>query len=270
MKTVQSNVSDDALVTAIRLNICEFLRHTSRSNPAGHFENEHFTRWHTPFPHPWLNGVLSSSPPAYGTRSFIRDSIHYFHDKGVDTFTWWIEPHLQRSAWAPILAEHNFGFSNTTPGMAIDLHAMNDSMQYADGLEIRAVEDEESMWTWAHVFRKGYRQPLLTEAVTFDIWRRLGLHFPVRNYLGYWHGEPVSTSSLFLGGGVAGIYCVSTVRHARARGFGTALVVKPLVDAREMGYRIGVLQSSGMAPNMYKKLGGRHLCQIENFYLRVL
>jgi hypothetical protein len=40
-----------------------------------------------------------------------------------------------------------------------------------------------------------------------------------------------------------------------------------LLDAREKGYRVGVLQSSDMGFNVYKKLGFRHLCQIENFYL---
>jgi hypothetical protein len=33
-----------------------------------------------------------------------------------------------------------------------------------------------------------------------------------------------------------------------------------------MGYRIGVLQSSEMGYGVYKKLGFRHLCQIEYFY----
>ena len=51
------------------------------------------------------------------------------------------------------------------------------------------------------------------------------------------------------------------------KGFGAAMTFNPLHQAREMGYRIGVLQSSEMGFNVYKRLGFRHLCQIENFYL---
>ena len=95
---------------------------------------------------------------------------------------------------------------------------------------------------------------------------QLGLDLPVRNYLGYLNGKPVSTCTIFYGG-AAGIYCVSTLPEARGKGIGGAITLKPLQEAREMGYRVGVLQSSEMGFNVYKKLGFRHLCQIENFYL---
>jgi len=54
---------------------------------------------------------------------------------------------------------------------------------------------------------------------------------------------------------------------AASKGIGAAITLKPLQEAREMGYRVGVLQSSEMGFNIYKNLGFRHLCQIENFYL---
>jgi ribosomal protein S18 acetylase RimI-like enzyme len=89
----------------------------------------------------------------------------------------------------------------------------------------------------------------------------------MQNYLGTLNSEPVATSCIFLGGGVAGVYSVSTLPVARGRGFGAAMTLQPLLQAREMGYRIGVLQSSEMGFNVYQRLGFRHLCQIENFYL---
>jgi predicted GNAT family acetyltransferase len=59
---------------------------------------------------------------------------------------------------------------------------------------------------------------------------------------------------------------VATLPEARGKGIGAALTVNPLQEAREMGHRIGVLQSSEMGFNVYKMLGFRHLCQIEYFY----
>jgi predicted GNAT family acetyltransferase len=269
MQDIQTDVSEEALVTAIRANMCDFFRHLSRSNPNEHFENQQFSRWYTPLPHPWFNGVLCSNPYNDANESFINETVEYFRAQGVQTFTWWLEPQLKPSDWRSALSRHGFGFSNDTPGMAIDLHEMNESMQKVDGLEIRFAGEAESIRTWTGMFIKGYGLPPAWESITFDLWMQLGLDLPIRNYLGYLNGKPVATCTIFYGAGAAGIYCVSTVPEARGRGVGAAITLKPLLEAREMGYRVGVLQSSEMGFNVYKKLGFRHLCQIENFYLQL-
>jgi ribosomal protein S18 acetylase RimI-like enzyme len=267
MDIIQTDVSDEALVTTIRANMCNLFRHFGRSNPAEHFEDSQFTRWYTPLPHPWFNGVLSSNLPKDDDGSFIAETISYFRNKGVNTFTWWLEPHVKPSNWESVLSNYGFGFSNATPGMAVDLHELSEPIPILAGFEIREVKDEESLRTWANVFVNGYGLPPDWASITFNLWMQLGLDYPLRNYLGYLHGEPVSTSSIFYGGGAAGIYCVATLPEARGKGIGAAITLHPLQAARERGYRVGVLQSSEMGFNVYKKLGFRHLCQIENFYL---
>lgn len=139
--------------------------------------------------------------------------------------------------------------------MAVDLHELRNGTQPADGFEIRSVDDEESLHAWAKVFVNGYGLPSTWEFIVFDIWMQLGLDLPIRNYLGYLKGEPVSTSTVFYGGGAAGIYGVATLPEARGQGIGAAITLKPLLGAREKGYRIRVLQSSDMGFNVYKNLG---------------
>jgi len=266
MNNTQTDLSDQALVTAIRANLCDFYRHLSRSVPEEHFEEEKFTRWCSSLGHPWFNGVLSSRPPEGSDEAFIEETLRYFRSKNVGVFTWWMEPQVRASDWESLLSKHGFGFSDDTPGMAADLQALNESMQTAEGLEVRAVRAEESLQMWARVFVSGYDLPPDWETSVYDLERKLGLGFPMQNYLGLLNGEPVATSCLFLGGGAAGIYSVATLPAARGKGIGAALTLKPLQDARDMGYRIGVLQSSEMGYGVYKRLGFRHLCQIENFY----
>ena len=267
MEPIQTDVSDEALVLAIRANLCDFFRLLSSSNPTEHFENGQFTRWYVPVPHPWFNGVLSTHLPSASDEAFITDTIKYFRDKGTPAFTWWMEPPLKSSDWEPALSKYGFGFSDDTPGMAVDLQTLNESLQPMAGLEIRAVTDKETLRTWVNTFIPGYGLPLDWASITYDLWLKFGFDFPIRNYLGYLHGKPVSTSMLFYGGGAAGIYNVATLPEARGKGLGAALTLQPLLDAREMGYRIGTLQASEMGFNIYKKLGFKHLCQIENFYL---
>jgi len=270
MKPIQTDGSDEALVTAIRANLCDFFRLLSRSNATEHFENDRFTRWYAPISYPWFNGVLCSDPPDERDTDFIAETIQYFRAKKVGTFTWWMEPQLTASDWQPALARLSMGFSDDTPGMAIELDKLQNAQSAVNGFEIRVVDDEESLQTWAKTFVKGYGLPSDWESPAFDLWRQLGLDLPIRNYLGYLNGTPVSTSSIFLGGGVAGIYCVSTLPEARGQGLGAALTLQPLLEACEWGYRIGVLQSSKMGFDLYKRLGFRQLCQIEYFYLSLL
>lgn len=94
MDKIQTDASDQALVTAIRANICEFFHHLGVSFPEGHFEDGKFTRWRVPIPHPWFNGVLSSQPPEEQDEAYIEETIRYFRAQQVNVFTWWMEPHL--------------------------------------------------------------------------------------------------------------------------------------------------------------------------------
>jgi predicted GNAT family acetyltransferase len=267
MDMIQTDVSDHALITAIRANMCAFFRYLGGSFPEDYFEDEKFARWHLPVAHPWFNGVLCSQLPENSDTAFIEDSIQYFRAQNVSSFTWWMEPHLKCADWEPILSPYGFGLSKDTPGMAVDIQPMDEPAQVLNGLEIREVVDAASLRIWAHIFTAGYGLPAKWESSVHGLEQRLGLDLPIRNFLAYWNGEPAATSTLFLGAGVAGIYNVATMPGARGQGIGGAMTLRPLQEAREMGYRIGILQSSDMGFNVYQKLGFRHLCQIEYFHL---
>jgi ribosomal protein S18 acetylase RimI-like enzyme len=267
MSDILTDLSEQAQSTAISANLCEFFRHLARSQAVErHSENEKFTRWHTPLPHPWFNGVLCSGPFEETDIGFVADTIAYFQGKGVSTFTWWLEPPFRASDWKSALSQQGFALSNETPGLAVVLQELDEASQAVDGLEIRLVEDETSLRTWADIFTRGYGLPLDWEPLVFELGVCLGLDFPVKNYVGLLHGKAVATSSLFYGAGVVGIYSVSTLPEARGQGIGAAMTLRPLLEARERGYRIGILQSSKMGFNVYRRLGFKHLGQIENFY----
>jgi ribosomal protein S18 acetylase RimI-like enzyme len=269
MPDIQTDVSDNALVTAVRANLCDFFRYLGRNNPAGYFENETFSRWQSSVPHPWFNGVLASKFPTPKDDAFIKETIQYFLQRKTSVFTWWLAPHLDSADWEDMLIKHGFGFSDDTPGMAVDLQTLNESIQKVDGFEIRVVQDDASLRTWAQVFTSGYGLPKDWESIVVESWGKMGFDLPIRNYIGYLNNQPVATSCLFLGGGAAGIYSVSTLPDVRGKGIGAAITLLPLQEAREMGYRIGVLQSSDMGINVYKRLGFKHVCQLEHFYLSI-
>jgi predicted acetyltransferase len=88
---------------------------------------------------------------------------------------------------------------------------------------------------------------------------------PLKLYLGLLDGKPVATSLYYLGEGIAGIYFVATLSEARNQGIGYAITQKSLLDARELGYRVGILQASSMGKPVYLKLGFKEYSRIGSY-----
>lgn len=262
---ILTDLSTPALAHAAETNLHEFLRYLGRVTHTPPLADPGLTRWHTQVPYSWFNGVLAERPAATGDEQVVAEAIAWFTAQGVAHFTWWLAPTLPHAGWAPLLQAQGFRGPFGPPGMALDLHTLDSQQATLPGLEIVPVTDSATLRTWAHTFIAGYELPLEWEAPLLQMMVDLGLHFPIRNYLGYLDGEPVATSNLFLGAGVAGIQCVATLPRARGRGLGGALTLAPLFEARQMGYRAGVLQSSEMGFSVYRRLGFEQVCQVEAY-----
>jgi predicted GNAT family acetyltransferase len=119
------------------------------------------------------------------------------------------------------------------------------------------VSNAEVLREFVEVMRVGFEMPPFTVERLFEILSALGLteESPWRNYVGRLDGKVVTTASVALVAGVAGIYNVATLPKMRRRGFGTAMTLAPSRQARELGYRIGILHSSAVGLSVYRRLG---------------
>ncbi len=266
MDDVLTDLSAPALIRAIKSNLLEFFCYLHRSAQTDSYADRLLIRWRTRLYHPWFNGVLALQLPSDEYRQHIEHAITYFKSHGVSTFTWWLDPDLPIADWQRYLLPYGFRYDHNTPGMAVDLQMLREDTGAPSTLKIVPVENQADLKTWAHVFINGYELPAAWEEAFLDLMTGIGLDQPVRNYLGYLDGEPVATSNLFLAAGVAGIQCVATLPKARGRGIGAALTLAPLLEARVMGYRAGILQSSDMGFKVYQRLGFQKLCDVDNFY----
>jgi GNAT superfamily N-acetyltransferase len=264
MTDILADLSPSSLAHAIKANLYAFFQSFRSSSNAEVEDGAQSFRWHTSVAHPWFNGVLSMVPPGQDVDDLVRATQAYFRSRGVADFTWWLAPALDTSAWAQHLLAHGFQYDDHTPGMALDLAALPAPVE--SPLAIRPVEDSATLGEWARTFLQGYELPEAVAPNFLALTESLGIELPIRHYLGVLGGRPVAASTLFLGAGVAGIYNVATLPEARGQGIGSAMTLAPLYQARDLGYRAGILQSSDIGYRVYQRLGFQKLCQIEHFY----
>ncbi|HLF87344.1 MAG TPA: GNAT family N-acetyltransferase [Anaerolineales bacterium] len=266
MNDILTDLSPTHLTTAIKANLYTFFRAFKQSPHADFFESDTQIRWQTSIPHPWFSAALSTQPPAEDVEEHINDTLAWFNTRGVRAFTWWPDTGTNHLEWEGALIPRGFTLDQNTPGMAVDFADLPASVPHPTNFTICPVEDEVALHTWTRIFMHGYGLPEAWTGDFFDLLNSLGMTLPFHHYLGYLDGNPVATSTRYLGAGVAGIYNVATLPEARGKGIGAAITLQPLLEGREMGYRAGILQSSDMGFRVYQRLGFKHLCQMEHFY----
>ena len=109
---------------------------------------------------------------------------------------------------------------------------------------------------WTRQFANGYELPLAV-AQCFAPSGSAEEELPVKFFAVRKNGVIVGTSVCCLKDGVAGIYCVSTIASERGKGLGAHATAEPLRLAAQLGYGVGVLQSSEAGYPVYKQLGFR-------------
>jgi GNAT superfamily N-acetyltransferase len=257
------DLSGPALVRDIEENAEEFLLALGRAAGAEE-RNDGKVRWvigHIPID--YHNCVVRADLSPAEADGVILESLERFRAH-VAPGSWHVGPSTCPEDLSERLLKHGFSYGGTDIGMAADLSALPERATPLENFTIERVSDEEQLAAWRGTLARGFGEgPVEAEWVS-EMYRRLGLgdDGPWRHYLGRLGGEPVATSTLFLGAGVAGVYFVFTAGGARRRGIGAAMTLAPLLEAREIGYRVGVLGSSEMGYPVYRRLGFREYCKI--------
>jgi GNAT superfamily N-acetyltransferase len=223
-------------------------------------------RWLTGIPVAWFNGLLAERPAREGDQSIIKQNIAYFQSQNKTEMSWWFSPYIPSGGWERLLSAQGFTYRDEDPGMRIDLAKLPD-LRLPTGLRLARVTSESENRIWVEQNFRGFGNPRNLVDEFYNLMVGMGLDWPLRNYLAYIGEQPVASSTLFLGAGTAGVYYVSTQDEYRGRGIGTALTIAPLMEARDMGYRVGVLQASKMGYPVYKKIGFEATCNNGYYFL---
>ena len=160
------------------------------------------------------------------------------------------------------LTAHGFEYGGDDIGMAVDLLELPEQVPVPADFVVERVRDEAGLAAWVEALGSGFGAGPVEAEWIGEMYRRSGFEGPWRHYVGLLAGDPVATSTSFFGAGVAGIYFVCTVERARRRGIGAGITLAALRDARDLGYKVGVLGSSEMGYPIYRRLGFEEYCRI--------
>ncbi len=265
MINVLKDLSTPALVKAIKGNRFEWYGYLGHSPNAELHDSSNLTWLLTGVPFPGMNAVIRTQLTRDNVDDIIEETVVHFKSKNVTSFTWWVEPGTQPTDLGDRLLAHGFIYDEGPPGMAVDLLALNEDITGPSDLRIKHVRDAGTLKQWVSTLTSGFELPDGSEGGFFDLFIGLGFNLPLRHYVGFLNEEPIATAELFLGAGVAGIYGVVTVPKARRQGIGAALTLAPLREARAMGYRIGILDSSEMGLGVYRRLGFQEYCKMSRY-----
>jgi len=186
--------------------------------------------------------------------------------KGVPLL-WWVLPDDRPVDLGARLTAAGFRHVDTSPCMSLDLASASLDASVGGDFSVATISSESDARVWSDVLGTGSGLPpefsdaFLPFAVAFA----KNPTGPLRNY-GLWlAGELVATSSLAFNDGVAGVYNVATLPHARRRGFGTLLTAHAAREGRDLGASVAILQSSKAGFGVYRNLGFEQVGELNQY-----
>ena len=210
----------------------------------------------TGLPHWDFNGIFRARFRPDTVDSDIKGTFDLFASRGVP-ISWRTGPATTPTNLGEHLQSHGLQYVGDARGMAMELSLLRQNMIMPPGLSVECATSASARQDFMRVYAAGSDDSegyVGTFGKVFKILRS-GERPGWRHYVGYMNGSPVACSCVYLGSQLAGIFRVAVIPEVRGEGIGSAISMAPLLTARELGYRVAVLNPSDMSYGMYKRLG---------------
>jgi hypothetical protein len=251
------NPTNIEITTAIHENLYALFRSMQVIPNCELAETDYLGLHYVPLSNPMFMGAWKTNISSDNIENQIDEVISWFKQRNAPSFFWWTDSQTQPAGLVEHLIKRGFdGNVEGDPGMAVNLHEINENIKLPSNLEVFPAKDNKTLADWRNIFAEAFESPVAAG----QAWVDATLSTPPENsswqlYAGYIGQQPVSISILFNGAGVSGIYGVGTIPTQRNKGIGAAMTLIPLLEARKLGYHFGVLFSSRMGYSVYKRLG---------------
>ncbi len=256
MDIILGEFSERSVKTAIKANWENYNYCLGQAQNAELSTGRHLNWLMTDLPDHFMNLAISTQLLCEGTAELVSQTLVHFHSMKIQKFSWLVHEGSQSLELNDALLANGLIFREAfATEMAIGLSLLTENLPRSPELKIISVEDEHALQEWIHIASRGFQIDEVFEQVWQDLFVGTIFHPQYRTFLAVLDGKPVGTSQLFLSAGVAGIYNVTVLHEARFQGIGSAVTLAPLLLARRLGYRIGILQASRQGYSMYRRIG---------------
>jgi GNAT superfamily N-acetyltransferase len=171
-------------------------------------------------------------------------------------FSWWVGPADQPDTLDLALLGAGLVAAESELAMAADLASLAAAVPVPKGFRIKRAVAARQIHEFAAVLAAP-AYPAVLDFYAAATPRLLAPGAPLWLYVGYLGAEPVASAELTVGGGVVGLYNIVTLAAHRRQGIGSAMTLRPLLDARQQGYKTAILQASAEGQGVYARLGFR-------------
>lgn len=266
MNAILTDTAPEALRRAIDANQVEQQAAFGLGPGAALHHDADMTWFYTGLNHPMFNGVLSARLESSNLEARVRATIDFFKKRRTPMM-WWTGPLTRPADLERQLPRLGMVHAGDQAGMAVDLQALAEEVTGPPGLEIERAASRADLEKWSLPVRIGFGLPKFAVRTLLDHFQRTG---PAgdprwRHYVGRLNGRTVASSTLYIGAGVAGLYYVATLPEFHKQGIASAMTLTPLLEARRMGLRVGVLQASDQGEGLYRRLGFETHCTLGRF-----
>jgi ribosomal protein S18 acetylase RimI-like enzyme len=207
---------------------------------------------------PILNVVVHAQTTNKEIDNKIRIVIDYFKQRQI-RWSWLIGP-LSRPANLPYyLKKYGLSYLEEFPSLYLSLASPLPVIP--EHFAIFEASPEDDLTEWIQPARAAFPNPENAEG-----YRRANARKPhgpgaaFRHFFAKHHGKTVGCSTLFLAGESCMIQNVGTDPFYRNQGYGTALTVKAMLEAKKLGCKHCFLNSSPIGYRLYQRLGFRTFC----------
>lgn len=206
-----------------------------------------------------FNRVLNTNLPTYEIDQKIQETIQYFESKSLP-FEWHVDPQSRPNYLADRLEKAGLE-RKESQGMATRIENLVLPKE-PKGFRYEKATSQENIEEFSKLLVEAYGMTEFGGSIFRDCIIKIGVSEDFQHYIGYLDDKPVGTSSIFYAVGVAGLFNVSTLPEARGKRVGSVMSSVPFVDAVDKGYKIGILHSTEMGYNVYKRLGFQEICKL--------
>lgn len=198
-------------------------------------------------------------------KQVVRKALKQAKGSGFANLWWLVDSETHTNPISNHLIKCGFGTLWNKPIMAVELDSLSEPKQRPFGLDVKQVDNEEMFKQWTAIQKEVNpdMEGLFDYIFITESGHGYDHDLPMKRYLGYIDSVPVAASYGLMAHGVVGLFHVACLPSMGRRGIGTELSLYPLREARKIGYKVGVLDSTEMGYNVYSRLGfkefGRHM-----------